>query len=1520
MTEDPKLAALVLAAQRSKLITRKPVNSPAVVCGFKADEERFEDAAETLPAFQNQGAIEDDDNGNGTSKEKEIVEAEQAYFGSMSHMNEESLRSSPRTVVEVVAHDNCSAWDNGFADHRNEGDVNQGLGADTRGGVWGGAQPGWINSQHGWGSEAAEIAQGPGMLGNQHPEDDRGTWGAPTYPAIQRGGNHQWGTPHCPQVGRQSTSSGPTKDEWDSTYRPNPGSVPERANEASGSGGAGWEYRGPVQQFETQAGDNENGLGTCGAGHEPADWWNAANSNRPHAWDYNVEDGKVFDTDNQRRRPSHVRSRHPSLVQNVNHGKSGARASPPLSEATVRQFPRGQLPPQPPQDHPLPDLSREFHTHYHHHTYDHHQQKANSQSQNETQLVQELREQNSSRAELLTEQRIRIAILENELKHMKKEIENAVNASIMIAQKLSADFLGPSSTSHSVIEEQASQDQDVEVAESKHDLERLRKDNATLENFLEDSIKNFEGHVSTVEDDNQHVPNSSANSKARGKARVTEPSKSHASDAPKKKRAPGGLQAAYEKEKAITRLQRAATEPFDKFHYEMEMSSLESDTEIKGINGWNESLSSDITTVLDSPHLNASIASNSSAASAYIQLSDNSPKTNRFSDVGIHSLDEILDGNMETLEIPQPAPISSKKFEPLSTQIRTNMKAMLSFDNVPAPLVLKTGFDINHAKQGAKYDHLFPQAELRHGVMCNNNRFDASSTANRYASTSTQIMWNSAQERNRTFHEHQYYAHRDGTWCPDMVRYGIQYVPQEDDENYLRTVCISNLPSDVQLRDVLARVRGGLIANAILMDTKTVMNGAMSAMIFFLESYDAAAFVEYTSKHPVAFGLTDDAITATVALVPTPTYPLSQGIVWRMKQDKTDTRCLTIKNFPPDLSPSKVQHDIAHRNGHRADSLVEFYLDAHKTLHLEFSNISLAGLSFAILTNVMLYNGLEVNFAPDPCAGPLEELLLPLPNRPPMLPRVKVSSYPNEDSSMASYPRFPMEFVTQTGARVSVNSAHSSQTQQVIATQPVFLPLFSGTGIKSSSWADEVIETSSSSSNMAPTFTNTNNMVDHVTERADTCELPHTHSKAPPNSPIDDMTTMDNLPELEVEGMADSLLMENANMLMKERPAAFHLRNPPVCLTGTKYSTAVPKYKDDLPEGFAGGIKLKRIAVERANEGGDTTELLREGGGAAKGLTTSEKGKERALDHDHIPLSTPEPRSSHGTALGSDEENSPDVALPELTSTSPSTDQSSHTEGPPTAPRQADLSILTQSLHITKPVPTRDDFDGEGSGEKYPSGSPQPFPAIYNLKGKSKATSSAMDYKLSVPKPQSVDQDWTANMEPAFPAEDTGRFASFNHRIDGPEDAEIARKKARGYVPCMSFGQKAWSMRNRTAEEIRLDAEDAAAAAQYIDFSRYDEQYKKTPDTVHESPCEKHVRDRRLNRVRKERSIQLQVSTDEAPRKMREDGFQLDDEAEADIEVDFDQTAEANRLAQPERHAKEEKCDRSRHREGPDEY
>jgi hypothetical protein len=351
---------------------------------------------------------------------------------------------------------------------------------------------------------------------------------------------------------------------------------------------------------------------------------------------------------------------------------------------------------------------------------------------------------------------------------------------------------------------------------------------------------------------------------------------------------------------------------------------------------------------------------------------------------------------------------------------------------------------------------------------------------------------------------------RDESRFPDLFRYGLQFIPGETDSNYMRTVMIGNLPSDVTLRDVLARVRGGEILSATLLNTGPI-TGSWTARVVFKNEAAAEEYVEWTSVHPITFG--DDKAPATFTLVSTPTYPLSPCLsINLLRHNKT--RCFCIPSFPPYFSVRTLEKNFACGNAFRAQSLTEVYLDERGTLRLEFSDVYLASRAASIVSAWQSFEGCMVVWESDPCAGPLEELLKEPKPKPPMLRRSPTSAVAlnsSDDNDLVVTQIQPLQ----------------RKRLAALTSQKVEIPSFSSDKLRASSWADEVNE-----------------------ELASHDEQDAKSRPVPPNSPTGVMSGLG----LGLEGMGsiDAILVGSMSQVV----SGIEARSGFVDLAGSKYTVA----------------------------------------------------------------------------------------------------------------------------------------------------------------------------------------------------------------------------------------------------------------------------------------------------------------------------------------------------------------------------
>jgi hypothetical protein len=565
-------------------------------------------------------------------------------------------------------------------------------------------------------------------------------------------------------------------------------------------------------------------------------------------------------------------------------------------------------------------------------------------------------------------------------------------------------------------------------------------------------------------------------------------------------------------------------------------------------------------------------------------------------DVGLNSLEDVLNSwdfspalalpTNPGHQTPNGNIINGEDEEErdIDEQLKDHSAALQKFHNVPPPSVLKTGFELKGSFRGIDYDNAPPPTYPRATSMQNYNRFGTASSANiplgpktlfpiANGQTLDSKIWDGHGDRDGAIE-----AHRDqcrgkfDNRFPDFFRYGIRYTPGETDSNFQRTVQISNLPHDTELREVLSRVRGGEIMSAILLDTKKLLGG-MSAGIEFVNEGAAEEYVLYAEMYPISFG--DPPQRATVTLVPTPTWPVR--LPTRNKVNLGQTRCLRIPNFPTHLSLKGLERELTRGNGYRAAALVEIYLDEMMTLHLEFSNVDAAGSAFGILTSFREFRGLEVGWEKDPCAGQLEDLREEPKPRPPMLPR-----------NFDAVKRRESDGSEETGSDIDVvRSVEGIQRKRLAAlsNQKVEIPSFSGARIQSSSWADEVIEEAEAEAGTGLALHEIGGRLSPA-PMLNGCLLP-------PKSPeskhlIPDSNALDNLPEdgeetvaAGVEDQFTAIMTEGINELMAQRNSQWYkdegLKRAPVGLAGSKYATHVPGFQDCGPR--------PRLALRREGSG-----------------------------------------------------------------------------------------------------------------------------------------------------------------------------------------------------------------------------------------------------------------------------------------------------------------------------------------------
>ncbi|KAI9745735.1 MAG: hypothetical protein M1818_001271 [Claussenomyces sp. TS43310] len=290
---------------------------------------------------------------------------------------------------------------------------------------------------------------------------------------------------------------------------------------------------------------------------------------------------------------------------------------------------------------------------------------------------------------------------------------------------------------------------------------------------------------------------------------------------------------------------------------------------------------------------------------------------------------------------------------------KPGLKADQLMLNQPKPAVVRVGVDTTGSFGGADYS-----LKSRTGTMV--GRFERSEDRPAEGSHYHSLMGAHAiisyQQSNAGLEKHA---------LPDFFKYGISYQPSESEQNYLRTVHIGNLPSDITICDLLARVRGGMIVSATLTNTISI-TGAMSALVVFLNEASATAYAEFMKLHPVYFGSRQAIVTSLTM----PTWPINAGLR-KAVYEHHHTRSLVIRNFPLGIAKEHLIYDMAGGSRHRADAIVDIYADSDASLHIAFALINAAGSAYGVLTRYRDYRDLDIEFEEDPCARPLEDLLAP---------------------------------------------------------------------------------------------------------------------------------------------------------------------------------------------------------------------------------------------------------------------------------------------------------------------------------------------------------------------------------------------------------------------------------------------------------------------------------------------------------------------------------------------------------------
>ena len=812
-------------------------------------------------------------------------------------------------------------------------------------------------------------------------------------------------------------------------------------------------------------------------------------------------------------------------------------------------------------------------------------------------IIAQLQELNRGQLEQITELRVKVAVLENELVHARQD-KDAVSSSLGIVIESLARFHNSNTTSSSSTERGAQGgevglsvpmgnstvggdvgDARIDAKGLEKEIDRLRRENRVLRKREKEmgygvAVKSLPG-----EDEEHRVHfrpgtpiTGSSGEKGRSQERVLN------SDGFEKSFRNGGGHGP-----APEQLIGSWGDSDPSFHNSRDANVLTSKDLIgswgnpslvvgeAGPSNFNNSFGSGSTTVPNTPVLNATSFDTS------------------FADIGLHSLEESMDmdsdgfppalffpssnPNLSSTTPSAPAQNGMGEEKDIDAQLLDNQSAIQKLNSLPKPSVLKVGFEVEGTKRGEDCDtHPLraPPTYARQRSMRDYDRFgtnpppsgprdlrDDSDLALKIPAdlSKDESLWEDKEERKDAVEIHMratsFRARDAETKFPDFFRYGISYRPSSSDSNYLRTIMLTNLPLETELRDVLARVRGGEVLSASLHDTRSITS-SLSARIVFRNEAAAEEYVLYCSQHPLAFPSTSS--PATVTLLSTPTYPLNPRTLGRLISH-AQTRCLSLPFFPPSFSLNGLERQLSAGNGRRADMLVEMWIDEDGTLHLHFSDVLSADAAYRILTHFPAYRGLEVLFSDDPCAGPVEELSLPVEPRPPMLPK-----------NWAELQKRAMGGGADGDGDEVVKGGEAGERKRLAAlsNQKVEIPSFSGRALQGDSWADEVIEELEGECPASDLLQTTTSRVEMEVEIGGKEGV---GVAAPPNSPTHGFAEMeDGLVNGEGECGINARLVRNINEMMFQGSEAWWkdegLTKAPVGLAGSKYAPRIPSFED----------------------------------------------------------------------------------------------------------------------------------------------------------------------------------------------------------------------------------------------------------------------------------------------------------------------------------------------------------------------
>ena len=224
---------------------------------------------------------------------------------------------------------------------------------------------------------------------------------------------------------------------------------------------------------------------------------------------------------------------------------------------------------------------------------------------------------------------------------------------------------------------------------------------------------------------------------------------------------------------------------------------------------------------------------------------------------------------------------------------------------------------------------------------------------------------------------------------PRFENYGLCYRPFNPTDYIYSTVIITNIDPEYGAPELLDQIRGGSIFKVVLLDTKALMRQTvsttrlpvlsvertLSALVTFCKGDDAQLYVGHVQNNYIMLG--ENRLWAE--LVETPTYPLhvmvstARGVQLRPLQD-SDSRSLKVKGFRYDRCTMQELKAIINMRA-QSNTWASIRLDDDENLWLHFTSIQAAQFAFEQLNSKALFRGCKVLVMPDPCAGPLEDMV-----------------------------------------------------------------------------------------------------------------------------------------------------------------------------------------------------------------------------------------------------------------------------------------------------------------------------------------------------------------------------------------------------------------------------------------------------------------------------------------------------------------------------------------------------------------